>query len=782
MPGDGTITNSTSDSDKIASDPVSSSSSLSVLNINVGVLGHVDSGKTSLVKALSTRLSTAALDKSKQSRDRGMTLDLGFSCFMANTVPPQLQSAFPHCQQLQITLVDCPGHASLIRTIIGGAQIIDVVLLVVDAFKGWQAQTTECLVLAELTAPYLVVALNKIDLFAESEREVQTEQARRQVRQRLARTRFRDAPIVGVAACVGGEKVAAVSGTATTIDGTASSASTSNLTSNMDELVETLKNKLPVPKRQHTVSKDTPFYFVIDHCFPVKGRGTVMTGTCLSGRASINDMIEFPDLQLERKIKSMQMFKRQVSSVQQGDRAGICVSHLDASQLERGIAASVGAVPLWKGAIALVRKVRYYPGTLPSKAKFHISVGHTTVMATVSFWGARELHEQTQSSNNNLPAGEKSAKENKKIELQASLLGGDPAELAGLPRLKFDFGQDFLQQDGLLESLPTEKDLHNGNETVAVNSKNDNTKEPLLHWALLDFQTPVHCPVHSLVIGSRLDAVEASASATTTTMMDSTNAPSHCRLAFSGRLVERIDPSKDATRLRLYTPKERRGVVCRLGDAHKRQDDGATVRYEVFGADLFKKETNMKLFLGMKLVTANGDIGEIKSSYGTSGKSRVSFPAGTQAKEGDVLILPFRRLQHDPHKAMHQENLSLPAARPGTRLEVESKSNKSKSKPQQRQLSLEAGVTRLGEIAALKGDLLENGKHNMAIVSGLFAPEINIKEKVAAGFIKVVVLGTKEEGRILGPFGKAGKCKVEFAQGISAQPGDKVELSQIGGE
>jgi len=116
-----------------------------VLNINIGVLGHVDSGKTSLVRALSTSLSTAALDKNPQSQARGITLDLGFSAFSVS-MPEHLKSSLQLQQQqqydsLQFTLVDCPGHASLIRTIIGGAQIIDMMLLVVDANKGIQTQT-----------------------------------------------------------------------------------------------------------------------------------------------------------------------------------------------------------------------------------------------------------------------------------------------------------------------------------------------------------------------------------------------------------------------------------------------------------------------------------------------------------------------------------------------------------------------------------------------------------------------------------------------------------------
>jgi selenocysteine-specific elongation factor len=98
--------------------------------LNVGVLGHVDSGKTSLCAALSTVLSTAALDKSPQSAQRGITLDLQFSAF---TLPLLAEESEQQQQQQQqklpqrevlVTLVDCPGHASLIRTIIGGCDIL----------------------------------------------------------------------------------------------------------------------------------------------------------------------------------------------------------------------------------------------------------------------------------------------------------------------------------------------------------------------------------------------------------------------------------------------------------------------------------------------------------------------------------------------------------------------------------------------------------------------------------------------------------------------------------
>lgn len=675
-----------------------------ILNVNVGVLGHVDSGKTSLVKALSTLLSTAALDKSKESRQRGMTLDLGFSCFIVD-LPDHLREAFPNKTKLQMTLVDCPGHASLIRTILGGAQIIDMVLLVVDAQKGWQAQTTECLAVAELTTAHLVVALNKADLFPEKERAARLAAAKTKVRQRLASTRFAAAPVMGVAACVGGEKVAA------DIDLT----KVKNETIGVDELVALLQEKLPPPVR----NPKGPFLFAIDHCFALRGRGTVLTGTVISGSIGVNDVVEFPVLGLERKVKSMQMFKKQVPQIVQGDRAGICVSNFDATLVERGIAAGPGAVEVWKSAICLVRKVPYFAGRLPCGSKFHISVGHTTVMATVSFWGAQELAEQLKGKNGTLSQ-------------QVTSLGAG-ADMAGLPRIEYDFSQSFVQQDELAED-PTQK-------------------EPLLQWALLDFQVPVHCPRHSLAIGSRLDTTDNTASGSV----------SACRLAFSARLTANIEPESEQHRIRTFTEKERRGVISRLGDPFKRQGDGKIVRYEVFGGDLFKKETNMKLFIGMKIETEKGDIGEIKSSFGTSGKFRVYFPAGTEAKEGEALILRFRRYAHDPDKKMHQF-ITLPAARSGSMVDVQKKKKKKE---------LPSGVTRIGEVSAIKGDKLENGKHNMAIISGFFAPEVNIKDHAGT---KVLVVSTKEEGSIVGPFGKAGKCKVSFESGISAEVGAKAEL------
>ena len=109
-----------------------------ILNINIGILGHIDSGKTSLCKALSTIASTAGFDKSSQSKARGITLDLGFSAFIIG-IPDWFREkhgdSLAAYEFLQFTLVDCPGHASLMKTIIGGASIIDFMMLIVDGQK-----------------------------------------------------------------------------------------------------------------------------------------------------------------------------------------------------------------------------------------------------------------------------------------------------------------------------------------------------------------------------------------------------------------------------------------------------------------------------------------------------------------------------------------------------------------------------------------------------------------------------------------------------------------------
>ena len=861
----------------------------------------LDLGFSCFFMELPERLKSQIVQSQQQSQSSSQSSSSSSSNHNNNTIETSSSSSSSKLKYLQMTLVDCPGHASLIRTIIGGAQIIDVVLLVVDAYKGWQAQTTECLVLAELTAPFLIIALNKIDMFPEHERQQRLEEAKHKVRQRLAvSTKFQhmDIPMIGVSACSGGEKKAAAvvnnnknSNKGGGGDNTNANNNNTNekevtsvnaLTSihdqikaqtiDVDKLIELLKNSIPAPRRHLLLSSSTSisnsnnkntnvnthFYFAIDHCFPIKGMGTVLTGTCLNGTIRVNELIEFPALgNLQRKIKSIQMFKRRCTQISQGDRAGICVSNFDATQLERGVCATPGSVKYVSGCIALVRKiVPHYTGPpLKNKSKYHVSVGHSTVMATVSFWGCQELlllQQQQQEKEEKKKTAVNSNGNGNKDDMDkiitttttiaatetantAACLGSD-ADQAGLPYLKFDWDQDFLLQDGLLDSIPNSTKKKNAAATITSGEENSNShgyddpssptkksrnknrnEKSLLHWAILDFQTPVYCPLQSLIIGSRLDTpvdgmtggmTMASSgghrkqskkhhkSTTSNGIEDDNNnddflqdKASSCRLAFCGRLIERLkDPTKDMQKIRWYTPKEKRGIVSKLGDPYKRQDDGKLVRYEVYGSELFKKETLLKPFLNMKVVVVDGgsstttqnqhqqhdgdDTGVLTSAFGTSGKFRVTFPAGTTAKEGDIISLPFKRFVHDPEKKMRQEHILLPASRSGARIESSTDNNAKKKKNKKDMIETKTGI-----VDKIKGDTFEVKindkktkttknvtKYPTAIVSGLFAPEVDIRGEMIGRLVGIPK--TKEYGTIIGPFGKAGKCKVSFVEEV----------------
>eukprot|EP01133_Synstelium_polycarpum_P013683 gene13683-16118_t len=368
-------------------------------------MGHVDSGKTSLAKVLSTSLSTAALDKSPASQERGITLDLGFSALQIQSLPTHLidhpEVLAKQYNTLQFTLVDCPGHASLIRTIIGGSQIIDMMFLVIDIVKGIQTQTAE---IPEETRQ------SKINTMSSKLRKV------------LENTCFKDSPIVAVAACPASEK-----------------------SIGLDTLIEQLCSFVKVPVRQDTGS----FLFEFDHCFQIKGQGSVMTGTVLRGSVEVNQTVHIPQLNIEKKVKSMQMFHQPIKRAIQGDRAGICVTQLDAKLLERGLLCSPKSVPLLNGAIVAVEKVRFYKNDVKTKSHFH-------VIAQATFFGNKV----------NNP--------------------GDLAEQMTMASLmEFNSKKEYKYQEV----------LHPISPEYPVGSQ----------YVLLSFEHPVLCPLNSVIIGSKLD-------------------------------------------------------------------------------------------------------------------------------------------------------------------------------------------------------------------------------------------------------------------------------------
>mmetsp|Transcript_6312 Transcript_6312/g.9528 ORF Transcript_6312/g.9528 Transcript_6312/m.9528 type:complete len:1035 (-) Transcript_6312:33-3137(-) len=597
-----------------------------LLNINVGVLGHVDSGKTSLVKALSTSLSTAALDKNPQSQRRGITLDLGFSSFAMDLPEHIANEVGDQYDALQFTLVDCPGHASLIRTIIGGAQIIDMIVLVIDINKGIQTQTAECIVIGEITTDKMIVVLNKVDMIPEQDKESQIDKMIKKIRKVFSTTKFSDVEIILTSAAIGGEKVASVGAMTASAKSSKrgnSETTTAMATMGIPNLLEAIRNSISLPHRNF----DGPFYYAIDHCFAIKGHGTVVTGTVLSGSVQVNTTIELPDLQVTRKVKSMQMFHKSVKSAKQGDRVGLCVTNLDPKLIERGIAVTPNSVTLLSTVICLVRKVRFFKQNCKSNSKFHVSIGHATVTATALFFGAQELEAELEKRKADLGDGSHVLGSTGQSTLNSSFN-------SNFPDIQFDWDADYEYQDELLGGARTV-----GN-TVSYG------QEPL-QWMLLQFQTPVYCPLGSLVIASRLevDPKDAFAGGSTT-----------CRLAFYGPLKAALQPSTALERLRLYKWKSKECEIQRCIDV---REDNMT--YEAVGWKLYSKFAGIKNFLGLKLQTKEGKVvGAIHSSFGSSDKFKIRFPQGVKdLTAGSRLVLKFKRYVFDKEKGMSQRGIEF---------------------------------------------------------------------------------------------------------------------------
>ena len=614
------------------------------LNVNVGILGHVDSGKTSLARALSTRLSTASLDKHPQSRERGITLDLGFSSFTL-PLPAQLRGLVGRPGgteggggggeggeaaglKMQVTLVDCPGHASLIRTVLGGASIIDLMLLVVDATKGIQTQTAECLVVGEVTTDNLVIVLNKVDLFPAEKREEMVKKVSGKLRAVMKGTKFPNAAIIPLAAAPGASDAAPPLGTGLLLDHLARGLQERDL------------------RRRGVAAGADAFLFAVDHCFPLRGQGTVLTGTVLHGGARVGDTIELPQLGVTKAIKSMQMFHRPAQACTKGDRVGMRVTQLDAAQIERGLACSPGYVIHVSAVVARVRPIRFFKGDVATKSKLHITAGHATVMATCEFFGTDPaLPPEAAFAGLSISGNGHSG----------AATEGDGKVAPFIPGAAYRHYEGIGRMGGAEEEADADTDARA--DKIADSERSEGEKAtssaaPLQSGggeclALLRFEHPILLPrtdrtggaEATLLIGSKLDTDTVHGAGT------------GCRLAFSGRVDYCFGGStadEDVkAHVRVYKWKSRRGTVDRVED-----DD------TIIAKGLFKKETNVEAFVGMSVTcSATGAKGKIEATFGKTGKVRCRFGKGhglapDKAKNVTLprtspILLQFRRFAHD---------------------------------------------------------------------------------------------------------------------------------------
>ncbi len=256
----------------------------------IGLLGHVDCGKTALARQLTEIVSTSGLDAHPQSKERGITIDLGFTSFIED--------------DLLITLVDAPGHADLIRSVVAAGRIINGAIVVIDGREGIQVQTAEHMVILELlNITNVLFVINKIDVSS----SYRVEEIETQLKRLLKLTKFGEkSPIIAVSAKTGlGIDV---------------------LKQEIINLTSNISPSQPVEKF---------FAFPIDHYFKKKGIGLVVTGTT-QGTIKIGETLSIVPHLIKVKVKNAQVYHQNVQEVPHGYRAGIVISGIEENQLQRG--------------------------------------------------------------------------------------------------------------------------------------------------------------------------------------------------------------------------------------------------------------------------------------------------------------------------------------------------------------------------------------------------------------------------------------------------------------
>ena len=285
-------------------------------HVNIGTIGHVDHGKTTLTAAITKTLAMkgeaefvdyANIDKAPEERERGITI---------NTAHVEYETATRHYAH-----VDCPGHADYIKNMITGAAQMDGAILVIAATDGPMAQTKEHLLLArQVGVPYIVVFMNKCDQVDDEEL---LELVEMEIRETLDKYEFPgdDTPIIKGSALVALE--------CTSTDPNAPEYAP------IKELMDAVDDYIPTPDRK----SDLPFLMPIEDVMTISGRGTVVTGRVERGQLNAGDEVEIIGLTEERKktvVTSMEMFRKTLDFCEAGDNVGALLRGVGREEVERG--------------------------------------------------------------------------------------------------------------------------------------------------------------------------------------------------------------------------------------------------------------------------------------------------------------------------------------------------------------------------------------------------------------------------------------------------------------
>ena len=287
---------------------------------NIGTIGHVDHGKTTLTAAITKVLSErvdgnaavdfANIDKAPEERERGITI---------STAHVEYETAKRHYAH-----VDCPGHADYVKNMITGAAQMDGAILVVAATDGVMAQTKEHILLSrQVGVPYIVVFMNKCDMVDDEEL---LELVEMEITEQLEEYEFEGCPIIKGSALKALEDPKSEWG------------------DKIMELMETVDSYIPDPQRD----TDKPFLMPVEDVFTITGRGTVATGRVERGTLHLNDELEIlgvkEDVQ-KTVVTGIEMFRKQLDEAMAGDNIGALLRGINRDQIERGqVLAKPGSV------------------------------------------------------------------------------------------------------------------------------------------------------------------------------------------------------------------------------------------------------------------------------------------------------------------------------------------------------------------------------------------------------------------------------------------------------
>jgi len=284
-------------------------------HVNIGTIGHVDHGKTTLTAAITKYLALqgnaeytdyASIDKAPEERERGITI---------NTAHVEYQTAARHYAH-----VDCPGHADYIKNMITGAAQMDGAILVIAASDGPMAQTREHVILArQVGVPAIVVFLNKCDQVDDPEL---IELVEMEVRELLTKEKFPgdDIPIIK------GSALEALSCESKDVNDPAFAC--------IKELMDAVDTYIPTPERK----SDMPFLMPVEDVFTITGRGTVTTGRVERGRVKVGDKVQIVGLKdtKETTVTGTEMFHKTLEYAEAGDNVGTLLRGITKGEVERG--------------------------------------------------------------------------------------------------------------------------------------------------------------------------------------------------------------------------------------------------------------------------------------------------------------------------------------------------------------------------------------------------------------------------------------------------------------